>query len=159
MSNAASSNVYYPTPQNRVFINFRGKELRGNFISYLVKTLEEEGINVYTDNHEPAGADLSTFFTRIKESSIAIAVISSLYTNSSWCLNELVTITECVVEGTLVVFPVFYKVSVDSVKNQTETFGQNLEQLVKSDHTNEAKWRTALRYVTTKKGVNVYEKR
>ncbi|KAH0869127.1 hypothetical protein HID58_076149 [Brassica napus] len=95
---------------------------------------------------------------RIKESSIAIAVISSLYSNSQWCLNELAEIKECVAEGKLVVFPVFYKVSVDTVRRQTSTFGENLNRLVGTDDNKGTKWRTALTYVTKKKGVSVHQK-
>lgn len=161
MSNATcSSNVVYPTPQHEVFINFRGEGLRYNFISHLTNTLREEGINVYTDNHATMGEDLTVFYERIKESKIAIAVISSLYTTSKWPLNELAKIKECVEEGTLVVFPVFYKVTVDTVKNQTSTFGENLNRLImETDRTNDSKWKTALTYVTKKKGVSVYERR
>ncbi|KAF8092034.1 hypothetical protein N665_0427s0014 [Sinapis alba] len=159
MSKPASTNVVHPTLKHKVFISFRGEELRGNFISYLINALKEEGIDPYIDNEETMGEDLSVFFKRIKESSIAIAVISSLYSNSRWCLNELAEIKECVAEGTLVVFPVFYKVSVDTVRRQTSTFGENLNQLVGTDDTKGMQWRTALKYVTTKKGVSVHRKR
>ncbi|KAG2264873.1 hypothetical protein Bca52824_071952 [Brassica carinata] len=158
MSKAASTNVVHPTLQHKVFINFRGEELRGNFISHLINALKAEGIYPYIDNEEPLGEDLSVFFKRIKESSIAIAVISSLYSNSQWCLNELAEIKECVAEGKLVVFPVFYNVSVDTVRRQTSTFGENLNRLVGTDDNKGTKWRTALTYVTKKKGVSVHQK-
>lgn len=159
MAKAVSTNIVHPKLHHKVFISFRGEELRGNFISHLINALKEEGIYPYIDNEETLGEDLSVFFERIKESSIAIAVISSLYSNSQWCLNELAEIKECVVKGNLVVFPVFYKVSVDTVKRQASTFGENLDRLVGTDDDKGAKWRAALKYVTTKKGVSVHQQR
>uniref|UniRef100_A0A1J3JNI6 ADP-ribosyl cyclase/cyclic ADP-ribose hydrolase n=1 Tax=Noccaea caerulescens TaxID=107243 RepID=A0A1J3JNI6_NOCCA len=157
MSKATSSNVVHGPPQDQVFINFRGKEVRGNFASHLESALEREGINVFSDNHERMGKGLEIFYKRIEESKIAIAVISSLYTESKWCLNELVKIRECVKKKTLEVFPVFYKVNVDTVKRRKAEFGQNFDRLVKKDLTKFKPWRKALRFVTEIKGQVVDE--
>ncbi|CAN8267464.1 unnamed protein product [Cochlearia groenlandica] len=159
MSKPTSSNVANRPPQHKVFINFRRKELGGRFVSHLERALKRENINVFIDNHERMGKDLSVFFTRIEESRIAIAVISSLYTESFWCLDELAKIKECVDKGTLEVFPVFYKVSPDTIKRRRGTFGDNFRDLVKRDH-NHIKgriWRKALKFVTNKKGETMEE--
>lgn len=158
MSKATSSTVVNRPPQ--VFINFRGKELRGKFVSHLENALKRDHINVFIDNDARMGKDLGIFLDEIKKSRIAIAVISSLYTESSWCLDELVKIKECVEEGTLEVFPVFFKVPVDTVEIQTGTFGDKFRELAKTDKLKRGKkWRKALKFVTTKKGETVEETR
>lgn len=83
-----------PPPQHQVFINFRGDELRKNFISHLVEALQRSEINFFTDKQEKKGEDLSNLFNRIEESKIALAVFSKRYTESRWCLDELVKIKE-----------------------------------------------------------------
>ncbi|KAL0693393.1 hypothetical protein Bca4012_060573 [Brassica carinata] len=157
MSMVSSSNVVHQPLEHQVFINFRGKELRGSFVSHLVKALKTEGINVFIDNNTRMGKDLKIFFKEIEDSCIAIAVISSLYSESRWCLNELAKIRECVNKKTLEVFPVFYKVSVDTVKNRRDMFGANFDRSVKEDHTKRKAWKRALTFVTKKKGEIVDE--
>lgn len=83
-----------PPPQHQVFINFRGDELRKNFISHLVEALQRSEINFFTDKQEKKGEDLSNLFNRIEEAKIALAVFSKRYTESRWCLDELVKIKE-----------------------------------------------------------------
>ncbi|KAJ0252250.1 ADP-ribosyl cyclase/cyclic ADP-ribose hydrolase [Hirschfeldia incana] len=102
-----SSSVQSPPPQHQVFINFRGKQLRN-------------------------GKDLSVLFSRIEESRIALAIFSTLYTESNWCLNELEKIKECVDLGKLVVIPIFYKVETDDVKNLKGVFGDKFWELAKT---------------------------
>ncbi|KFK24580.1 hypothetical protein AALP_AAs41221U000100, partial [Arabis alpina] len=132
MSKATSSNVANRPPQHQVFINFRGDELRLKFVSHLENALKREHINVFIDNDLGMGKDLGILFEEIKKSKIAIAVISSLYTKSSYCLDELATIKDCVEEGALEVFPVFFKVPVETVEKQKGAFGDNFRYKVKS---------------------------
>lgn len=88
-------------PNIQVFINFRGDQLRNNFVGYLRHALRMSKINVFIDNEEQRGEDFNTLFKRIEESRIAIVVFSSRYTESKWCLDELVKIKERVDEGLL----------------------------------------------------------
>lgn len=81
-------------PQHQVFINFRGDQLRNNFISHLVKALKGKGINVFIDTYEEKGEDIKILFKRIEESRVALAIFSTRYTESKWCLDELVKIKE-----------------------------------------------------------------
>ncbi|CAA7057318.1 unnamed protein product [Microthlaspi erraticum] len=63
-------------PQHQVFINFRGDELRNNFISHLVDAFQRNRINIFTDKQEKKGENISNLFKRIEESKIALAVLS-----------------------------------------------------------------------------------
>lgn len=88
-------------PQHQVFINFRGDELRNKFISHLVDALRRHTINVFTDREEQKGENINNLFKRIEESKIVIAVFSRRYTESRWCLDELVKMKECADLGKL----------------------------------------------------------
>lgn len=92
------------TPQHQVFINFRGDELRNYFISHLVDALQRNEINVFTDKKEKKCEDISNLFKRIEESKIAVAVFSKRYTESRWCLDELVKMKERADLGKLKVY-------------------------------------------------------
>lgn len=159
---AASTSSYpgHPPPQHKVFLNFRGDEVRTTFISHLEGALKRARINYFIDNDEMRGEELEKLFKTIEESSIAIAVISSRYTESKWCLNELAKIKECVEEKRMKVFPVFYKVTVDSVRDQSGNFGDYFRKTLKDSPPDKKEtWEKALKFVTTRLGQPVKEKR
>lgn len=157
MVTSSSSSV--SPPHNQVFINFRG-ELRKAFVSHLERALKINGINVFIDEHQTRGNDLSTLFNRIEESKIALAIFSSQYAESKWCLNELEKIKERVDLGELVVIPIFYKVEVADVKKLGGVFAEKFWELAKN-HKGEKidKWREALAAVTQKFGFEITETR
>lgn len=118
----------------QVFINFRGDELRKTFISHLHSRLKSDGINAFIDNDEDAGQDLNNLFKRIEKSEIALAVLSSRYTESHWCLEELVKMKECSMKdegcnNKLWVIPIFYKLETSTVAELEGDFGLNLWNL------------------------------
>lgn len=94
----------FKPPNIQVFINFRGEQVRYNFVGYLRHALRMSKINVFIDNEEQRGEDFNTLFKRIEDSGIAIVVFSSRYTESKWCLDELVKIKERVDQGLLKVY-------------------------------------------------------
>ncbi|XP_019089618.1 PREDICTED: uncharacterized protein LOC104731123 isoform X2 [Camelina sativa] len=111
----------------QVFINFRGKAQRKNLVSFLKPKLEAiREIKVFMDEDEIRGKPITTLFERIRESSIALVIFSDKYTESCWCLDELVEIKNQMDKGSIVPFPIFYKVKPESVKYQTGPFGNNL---------------------------------
>uniref|UniRef100_A0A1J3FZ48 ADP-ribosyl cyclase/cyclic ADP-ribose hydrolase n=1 Tax=Noccaea caerulescens TaxID=107243 RepID=A0A1J3FZ48_NOCCA len=151
------SSVQLP-PQHQVFINFRGKQLRNGFVSHLEKALRKDGINVFIDKNETKGKDLSILFSRIEQSRIALAIFSSLYAESKWCLDELEKIKECVDLGKLVVIPIFYKVETDDVKNLKGVFGDKFWELAKTCKGEKLdKWKEALKDVPKKLGFSLSE--
>ncbi|CAN7133254.1 unnamed protein product [Brassica rapa subsp. narinosa] len=155
---ASSSSSVQSPPQNQVFLNFRGKQLRYGFVSHLEKALRRDGINVFVDKNETKGKDLSSLFSRIEESRIALAIFSSMYTESKWCLNELEKIKECVDLGKLVVIPIFYKVDTDDVKNLNGVFGDKFWELAKTCNGEKfEKWRQALQNIPQKLGFTLGE--
>lgn len=148
----------------QVFINFRGADLRSTFAPYLHGVLRRNGINAFIDDDLRPGEDLTNLFERIGESTVAVAIISSKYTESDWCLDELVKIKECVDRRTLWVIPIFYKLPTSIVKNLEGSFGLQLWELWrKENHCNRddriLKWDAALQDVSSKKALRFLENR
>ncbi|XP_010555581.1 PREDICTED: uncharacterized protein LOC104825034 [Tarenaya hassleriana] len=105
--------------QEQVFINFRGKNCRYGFVSYLKDELKDNNINVFTDEDA----------RYIRKSKIALVVFSKHYADSYWCLDELVEIKKCMEVEKLHAIPIFYKVKAAHVKKQSGKFGENFLKL------------------------------
>ncbi|VVB08002.1 unnamed protein product [Arabis nemorensis] len=158
---ASSSPTNVKGPQ--VFINFRG-ELRNNFVMNLNDALKRQGINAFVDNDLKAGENLETLFRKIDESTVALAILSSRYTESHWCLDELVKIKECVDRGTLWVIPIFYKLKTSMVHKLDGDFGLQLWNMWRTKDHNDRddrilKWDAALQDVGGKKALRYEESR
>ncbi|WZZ88099.1 hypothetical protein YC2023_116678 [Brassica napus] len=100
-----------------VFLSFRGFDTRNNFTGHLQKALRLRGIDSFIDDKLRRGDDLTALFDRIEHSKIAIIVFSKNYSNSAWCLRELVKILECRDRNQQLVIPIFYKVDKSELKN------------------------------------------
>jgi len=92
----------------------------------------------------------------IKESEIAVIVLSIHYANSQWCLDELVNIMDCRSTTGKIVLPVFYDVDPSEVRHQKGKFGKAFESLLnrisKEEEDKSLKWRHALREVAALAG-------
>lgn len=146
-SSSCSSNVSLIPTRPQVFINFRGKELRKGFISFLVPALKDKNINVFIDDQEERGKYLTSLFDRIGESKIALVIFSEDYTESKWCLDELVQIKECMDQNKLRVIPIFYKLDPAVVKRLQGKFGdqfRDLEYRYKHKPERPQKWKEAV---------------
>ncbi|KAF3498623.1 hypothetical protein DY000_02055944 [Brassica cretica] len=76
MEEVSSSSKVKALPQHQVFRNFRGDELRNNFVSHLRSALVRHGVNIFIDTNEQKGKSLNVLFERIEESGIALALFS-----------------------------------------------------------------------------------
>ncbi|KAG7542192.1 Toll/interleukin-1 receptor homology (TIR) domain [Arabidopsis thaliana x Arabidopsis arenosa] len=157
---ASSSKVEQIPPKHQVFISFRGIQLRRGFLSFLVPALLREKVNVYIDETELRSRDLKHLFKRIEESTVAVVIFSNRYTESRWCLDELVKIKERMTEGKLEVIPIFYQVSVDNVKTLEGSFGTNFRKTKRKnrDELEEIrKWEGALKSIPQKFGLSSFK--
>ena len=139
-------------PSYQVFLNFRGEELRNYFISHLYNALRAKNINVFIDEKAEKGQNLNILFKKIEESKIALAVFSKRYTESRWCLDELVKINECMSERKLVTIPIFYNVDTETVKHQKGAFGDALRAMATDESDQMKKWKCALNSVSNQTG-------
>ncbi|XP_010431250.1 PREDICTED: disease resistance-like protein CSA1 [Camelina sativa] len=139
-------------PQHQVFVNFRGEELRNNFVSHLRSTFERHGVNIFIDTNEERGKHLNVLFERIEDSRIALAIFSVRYSESQWCLNELLKMKECMDNGKLLIIPIFYKVTAADVRYQKGLFGYFFKQMHHVDVRKKNQWSEALNSVADRFG-------
>ncbi|XP_024162571.1 disease resistance protein RUN1-like [Rosa chinensis] len=145
------------TPQWKydVFLSFRGDDTRKAFTDNLYTALEHQGIITFRDDPElQKGKAISPeLFAALEESRFAIIVLSQNYASSTWCLDELVKILECMeAKGTVLIF---YDVDPSDVRKQTGSFKRafaNHEERFKDDKEKVWRWRSALTEVASFSG-------
>ncbi|KFK41717.1 hypothetical protein AALP_AA2G164200 [Arabis alpina] len=134
-------------PKYDVFLSFRGRDTRRNFISFLYKELKRKNIRTFKDDKElTSGRRISPeLVNAIEDSKFAIVVVSINYAASTWCLDELVKIMDFENRGSLTVMPIFYGVDPCHVRRQ---IGEVAEQFQKhearEDREKVLSWRQAL---------------
>ncbi|KAI6705135.1 hypothetical protein NL676_008097 [Syzygium grande] len=80
-----------------VFVSFRGRDVRKNFISHLFHRLKRDGFHYFSDNDRDNIGEKIRFkiFRAIRSEMFALVLFSVNYAGSKWCLNELVQILKC----------------------------------------------------------------
>ncbi|KAM5563079.1 hypothetical protein ABKV19_017993 [Rosa sericea] len=158
-----STSFPHATPQWKydVFLSFRGDDTRKAFTDHLYTALERQGIITFRDDPElQKGEAISpALFAAIEESRFALIVISQNYASSTWCLDELVRILECM-EAKGTVLPIFYDVDPSDVRKQTGSFKRafaNHEERFKDGKEKVQRWRSALTEVASFSGWNSKE--
>ncbi|XP_034677378.1 disease resistance protein RUN1-like isoform X2 [Vitis riparia] len=145
-----------------VFLSFRGEDTRKNFTAHLHSALSQKGINTFKDNLLPRGEKISpALLQAIEESRFSIIVLSENYASSSWCLEELTKILECVEEGGHTALPVFYNVDPSNVRRQEGSFAKAFakhEQVYKDKMEQVVKWRDALTEAATIAGCDTRDR-
>lgn len=159
-ASSSSSSPAVASTQQQVFISFRGSDIRKVFLDYLVHEMLDEGINVFIDEHEVKGMDLTNLLVRIAQSDVAIAIFSENYTTSDFCLNELVKIKECADKKILMAIPIFYKVDPFDVHNIEGKFGLNFRNLKRMNYLDTVRtqnWEEAITSISKKTAMTLSE--
>ena len=116
---ASSSSFFSSTPSWKydVFLSFRGEETRNTFTDHLYDALKKKGIITFRDEEKlEMGKSISSgLFKAIEDSRIALVILSKNYASSTWCLDELGKIINCMKEKGMTVLPVFYDVNPSDV--------------------------------------------
>ncbi|XP_024197138.2 disease resistance protein RPV1, partial [Rosa chinensis] len=114
-----------------VFLSFRGEDTRLGFTTQLYSALIGKGILTFMDDAElEKGKSIRPeLLAAIEDSRSAIVILSKKYAASSWCLDELVKIIQCMKDMGQQVFPVFYGADPSDVRHQTGSF-----ELIKWEH-------------------------
>ncbi|KFK22468.1 hypothetical protein AALP_AAs64007U000400 [Arabis alpina] len=134
---------------NRILDDFGGQDVRRAFLSHILMEFEIKGITLFIDNEIKRGESIAPELKRaIRESRVAIVMLSRKYASSTWCLDELVEIMECRKELGQLVVPVFYEVDPSNVRKQTGDFGERFRRTCEGKTKGETeRWRQALRDV------------
>ncbi|XP_058730492.1 disease resistance protein RUN1-like [Vicia villosa] len=146
-----------------VFVSFRGEDTRNNFTDHVFGALHKKGIITFRDDAKLKKGEHISFelLQAIEGSQILIVIFSRNYAASTWCLQELAKIADCIHVQGQSVLPIFFDVSPSEVRKQTggyekafqeheERFKANLEEL--------QKWRRALTQVANLSGWDVRDK-
>ena len=149
----------FPKPQWKyeVFLSFRGEDTRYSFTDHLYDALVDKGIVTFRDDEElemgrPIKPEL---LDAIETSRMAVIILSRNYASSSWCLEELAKIVECMKEGGMRVLPVFYYLDPSVVRYQKGSFAVAFakhEKRFKENKEMVQTWRAALREVADLSG-------
>ncbi|KAF2593154.1 hypothetical protein F2Q70_00045343 [Brassica cretica] len=151
---SSSSSSFTPQKYN-VFLNFRGKDTRKNFVSFLYRDLVAKEIRTFKDDKELArGRPFPPeLLQAIKGSEIAVVVVSKTYSASYWCLEELVKILKREKKGLIKVLPIFYDVDPCDVRRQAGAVKKHFKKHKKRQSREKVKsWRDALTYVAELSG-------
>ncbi|XP_039164574.1 TMV resistance protein N-like [Eucalyptus grandis] len=157
LSISTSSTANYANYE--VFLSFRGPDTRKGFADYLYIRLIDVGIHAFRDNEEiPLGEEIKdALLESIKQSKIAIPIVSKNYASSRSCLRELAQMLECKKANNQLIVPIFYDISPTELKCQRgfieQCFCEHEKQGV--DRTDIAKWKWALRKIAGKKGYDL----
>ncbi|KAK9906298.1 hypothetical protein M0R45_002633 [Rubus argutus] len=107
-----------------VFLSFRGEDTRESIVSHIYYELQDASrIQTFMDDIRlEVGMPISpSLLKAIKESRLAIVVLSENYASSSWCLEELTKICQCM-EHNNRILPLFYHVDPSDVRKRGGRF-------------------------------------
>ncbi|KFK38031.1 hypothetical protein AALP_AA3G061400 [Arabis alpina] len=143
---SSSSSTPPRTWRYRVFASFHGPDVRKTFLAHLRTHFSCNGISMFDDQGIERGQTIaSALILAIRESRIAIVVLTKNYASSSWCLNELVEIFKCKEGRKQIVMTIFYGVDPSDVQKQSGDFGKVFKKTCARKTKDEReKWRQAL---------------
>ncbi|XP_065868345.1 TMV resistance protein N-like [Euphorbia lathyris] len=146
-----------------VFISFRGEDTRKNFTDHLYAALKQKGIIAFRDEQTLARGEFISpqLLEAIEESRFSIVVISRNYGSSSWCLDELVKILDCMNTVGVHVFPVFYHVDPSDLRKLKGNFQSDFakhEEIYGVDSDKVKNWKVALKQVSNLSGWDLQDR-
>ena len=158
-----SSSSSSTTRKYDVFVSFRGADIRNNFADHLFAAFQRKGIVAFKDDKNlKKGEHISTELVKaIEASQVLIVVFSKNYATSTWCLQELATMVDCIKVAGQSVLPVFYDVSPSEVRKHGGDYGKALdehEERFKQDLEMVQRWRGALVQVANLSGWDMRNK-
>ncbi|XP_024157240.1 probable disease resistance protein At4g27220 isoform X2 [Rosa chinensis] len=140
-----------------VFLSFRGPDTRRSIVADLYDRLQNKrGIRTFMDDPDLRVGDAISpaLLKAIEESRFAIVVLSKNYAHSTWCLEELTSICQCMKDFNRIL-PLFYNVEPSDVRYRKRSFRRAFDKHERSGrHTSEKvqRWNDALNKVASFSG-------
>lgn len=146
-----------------VFVSFRGEDTRNNFTDHLFGALHRKCIVTFRDDTKLKKGECisSELLQAIEASHILIVIFSRNFASSTWCLQELAKIADCIEVPGQPVLPIFYDVSPSEVRKQGGDYGKAFvehEERFKANLEDVRRWRRALALVANLSGWDVRDK-
>lgn len=113
-----------PKMKHDVFLSFRVKDTRDNFVSHLCGCLRRKRIKTYLFDELPYEERYEESLKAIEVSRVSVIVFSENFGDSKFCLDEVVAILKCKKRFGQIVIPVLYHVDRVDIENQTGSFGE-----------------------------------
>jgi hypothetical protein len=163
-SSSSSSSLPQREYQNDVFLSFRGEDTRKTFTDHLYAALNRKGIRTFRDGErlERGKSIRPELLKAIEESRFAVIILSRNYASSTWCLDELAKIVECMKQTSLTVLPVFYDMNPSDIrKPRKRSFAQAFaehEEHFKENSERVQRWIDALRQVADLVGWHIQDR-
>lgn len=113
-----------------VFVNFRGKDTRNEYVDYVYRDLTNFPVEVFLDDRELViGEKIKPkLMEAIQQSKMYVVVFSKDYASSTWCLEELAEIFKCYKEYNRPIIAVYYRIEPSVVRCQRESFKTSFEK-------------------------------
>ncbi|XP_045810954.1 TMV resistance protein N-like [Trifolium pratense] len=147
LKSSSSSSITYGWAYD-VFLSFRGEDTRMGFTGNLYNALVGKGINTFIDDEELRKGEEITpaLMMAIQQSRIAVVIFSENYASSTFCLEELRKIMECIKHKGRLVWPVFYKVDPSDVRHLKGSYAEALAKCKRKTFDTEKvkQWKLAL---------------
>lgn len=143
-----------------VFLNFGGEDTCCTFTDNLYHALCNKRIKTFflrhqiqNDHNDNEQLELSpSILKAIQESRISIVVLSKNYAFSTRCLDELVSILECIQKKNQLVWPIFYNVEPSHARHLKGSFGEAMYKFERDYPEKVPQWRKALSHVSSLAG-------
>ncbi|CAN8270952.1 unnamed protein product [Cochlearia groenlandica] len=114
-----------PKMKHDVFMSFRAKDTRDNFVSHLCGCLRRKKMKTFLYDELPSEERYEESLKAIQVSRVSVIVFSDNFGDSKWCLDEVVAILKCKEMFGQIVIPVLYHVDPLDIENQTGVFGDS----------------------------------
>ncbi|CAN1349186.1 Disease resistance protein RUN1 [Linum perenne] len=152
MASSSPAPGYTGEWEHDVFVCFRGKNTRGIFTSCLAGHLREQGIRVFTDDMLERTEDIDELLSILARSAISVVIFSENFAESSWCLDEVATISERMESFGHRVLPVFYRVNPEDVSDDSGAYASIIDTIHKPKLEQTKRWMDALKAVANRAG-------
>ncbi|CAI0375373.1 unnamed protein product [Linum tenue] len=124
---ADSSSSFSGKWEYDVFLCFRG-DTRHSFTSHLSAAFRDRQVNFFIDNMLNKTESIDELTSVLKRCALSVVIFSEKFPDSSWCLDEVATISQSMTKFRHRVLPVFYRVDSSDVSGDSGSYAKTIER-------------------------------